>query len=57
MSQLKGFKMDKKGKMKASRDFTNWAKEKEFNIHPVFLQKNEGISQLLQMIVKQINIE
>jgi len=46
---------NKEGKFKASKEFTNWAKEKEFLIHQVYLQKNEGISQLLQMIVQNIN--
>jgi GTPase SAR1 family protein len=48
---------NKVGKIKASKDFTNWIKEKEFLIHQVFLEKNEGISQLLQMIVQQLDKE
>lgn len=48
---------NKEGKSKASKEFTNWTKEKEFLIHQVNLQKNEGISQLLQMIVQQVGHE
>ena len=48
---------NKEGKFKASKEFTKWAKEKGFLIHQVFLQKNEGISQLLQLIVKKIDLE
>ena len=44
----------KEGKAKASKEFTNWTKENEFFIHQVNLQNDEGISQLLQLIVKQI---
>lgn len=48
---------NKEGKLKLWKDFASWAKEKSFAIHPVFLIKNEGISQLLRMIVQKINHE
>ena len=48
---------NKEGKFKASKEFMNWTKEKGFLIHQVYLQKNEGISQLLQLIVQQIDRE
>ncbi|MHA1931678.1 MAG: GTPase domain-containing protein, partial [Promethearchaeota archaeon] len=47
----------KEGKLKPWKDFAKWVKEKSFIIHPTFLLKNEGISQLLQMIVQRINEE
>ncbi|MHA1945932.1 MAG: GTPase domain-containing protein [Candidatus Hodarchaeales archaeon] len=47
----------KEGKLKTWKDFTNWIKEKSFVIHPTFLLKNEGISQLLQTIVQIIDKE
>ncbi len=45
------------GKLKTWKEFANWIKEKSFVIHPTFLLKNEGISQLLQMIVQVIDKE
>ena len=48
---------NKEGEVKASKEFTKWAKEKEFLVHKVYLQKNEGISQLIQMIIQQIDHE
>ncbi|MHA1512878.1 MAG: GTPase domain-containing protein [Candidatus Hodarchaeales archaeon] len=48
---------NKEGKVKASKEFTNWKKEKEFPIHKINFQTNEGISLLLQMIIKQIDHE
>ncbi len=47
----------KEGKLKTWKDFANWIKEKSFVIHSTFLLKNEGISQLLQMIVQVIDKE
>ena len=49
--------LNKEGKSKVSKEFANWTKEKEFLIHQVNLQKNEGISQLLQMIVTESDHE
>ena len=43
----------KEGKAKASREFTNWIKENAFSIHNVYLPKNEGVSQLIRLIIQQ----
>lgn len=48
---------NKEGKFKASKEFTKWAKEKDFLVHKIYLPKNEGISQLIQMIIQQIDHE
>ncbi|MHA1206430.1 MAG: hypothetical protein ACTSSO_02540 [Candidatus Hodarchaeales archaeon] len=48
---------NKEGKVKASKEFTNWNKEKEFPVHKINFQTNEGISLLLQMIIQQIDHE
>lgn len=48
---------NKEGKLKTWKDFASWIKEKNFVIHPTFLLKNEGISQLLQMIVQLMDNE